>query len=216
MAEDLIQPEPSPTDAPLAEPAPAAPAPAEPFTGEIVARPDRSYRLKRYILVAVIFVYGLMSVRDGFFRYPRENAAAQANDITIPHPGFDVPFNQILGCLLPPAALAFLAWSLYASRGELRFDGTTLHVPGHPPVPLSAVQSIDRSRWDRKGIAWVTYERSGAGKPGKFKLDDFVYQRPPTDRIFETVEATLSGPTPTPTETDAVSPASGEDALKHE
>ena len=41
--------------------------------------------------------------------------------------------------------------------------------------------------WDRKGIAFVGYEGLD-GRPGKLKLDDFIYEREPTDAIFKRIE----------------------------
>jgi hypothetical protein len=168
---------------------------ASTYTGEIVADPARDYRWKRYILVLVLLGYGLMSLYDGFVRYPRENAADRANGIDalhVRHPGFDIQLNQGLGILLPPLSLLFLAWILYNSRGCYRLEDDTLRVPGHLPIPLSAVRKIDRAKWDRKGIAYVEYQIPGTGKSGRFKLDDFIYRREPTDRIFEAIENAVS------------------------
>jgi hypothetical protein len=170
---------------PTASTAPAA-------SGEIVATAARDYRIKRFILVAVLLVYGLMCIRDGFYRYPRENDQAKAKgEENLPHPGFDVQFNQVLAVLLPPFAIAFLLWCLYNSRGAYRFDGQTLRVPGHPPVPLGAIRKIDRARWDRKGIAYIEYQLPGESKTGRLKLDDFIYQREPTDQIYEQITAAV-------------------------
>src|SRR5438874_352158 len=126
-----------------------------PYTGGVItASAAKDYRLKRYLLVAILLGYGLLSIKDGFYRYTRKNAEAEAkcHDTNPPHPGFDVQLNQGLGILLPPLSIAFLIWCLYSSRGHYRFDGQTLNVPGHPPVPLNAVRKIDRTKWDRKGI----------------------------------------------------------------
>jgi hypothetical protein len=164
----------------------------------IVASAAKDYRLKRYLLVAILLGYGLLSIRDGFYRYPRENAEAEQKfpGTKPPHPGFDVQLNQILGVALPPFSIAFLIWTLYISRGKYRFDGQTLNVPGHPPVPLNALRKIDRAKWDRKGIAYVDYQFPGTNTSGRLKLDDFVYQREPTDRIFDALEESLGGAVP--------------------
>ena len=127
-----------------ADPAAIAPSPL------IIAYPARYYRYTRFIMVAALFIYGLMSLRDGFKVYPAENAAARHRGLdALPHPALDVPFNQVLGCVLPPLSLLFLAWTLYNSRGSYRFDGTTLEIPGHPPLPMTALRTVDRTKWDR-------------------------------------------------------------------
>lgn len=181
----------------------------------IVARAGRYYRNTRYLIAAICIGYGLWSIYDGFVRYPRDNAAAiqkeverveeasgqkltpaQRADIasktTLPHPGYDVPFNQWAGIILPPLGFALLAWALYNSRGEYRLADDVLHVPGHPPIPLDSIRKIDKRLWERKGIAYIEYEPPGSAQRRQFKLDDFVYERQPTDAIFERIEKHVS------------------------
>jgi hypothetical protein len=183
---------------------------AEPQTSyapaQIVATAARDYRWKRFALAAILLIYGGLSIRDGFYKYPKDNADAKALKLDIlPHPGYDVQLNQVLGVILPPLSIIFLGWTLYASRGSYRFDGSMIHVPGHPPIPLNALRKIDRAKWDRKGIAFIDYQFPGTSKSGTFKLDDFVYNRDPTDKIFATIEATL-GTTGTPAVAAAPTP----------
>ena len=64
-----------------------------------------------------------------------------------------------------------------------------LSVPGHPPVPLAAVTSVDHRLWKKKGIAFVHY--AVAGKTGRLTLDDFVYQQLPMDAIYDRVMGTV-------------------------
>src|SRR5439155_25395508 len=139
MAED---PTPSPADAGGAnQSGAAAPASATSASGgSIVARPAPEYRWKRYFLVALLFGYGLWSIHDGFVNWPRENAERASQKFPPAHTDLDINMNKGLGVLLPPLSVALLAWWLYASRGEYRFDGQALSVPGHPPVPLNAIR----------------------------------------------------------------------------
>ena len=163
-----------------------------PHDGVMVARAYRNYRLTRFALVLFMIVYGIMSLRDGFIRYPAENKAATDRHLErLPHPGLDVQFNQAFGIGLPPLAIALLCWVLYASRGEYRFDGTTLSAPGHPPVPITAITSIDRSKWDRKSIAYVNYKLPNTGEAGRIKFDHSLYD--PIDKMFLAVEAVHQG-----------------------
>jgi hypothetical protein len=179
--------------------------------GAIVARYGRYYRNTRYLIAALCIGYGLWSIYDGFVRYPRANEAEIQKEVTrvetasgkpvtpeerreiaakttLPHGGWDVPFNQWIGIILPPVGLAMLAWMLYNSRGEYRLERDTLHVPGHPPVPMDNIRKIDKRLWERKGIAYIEYEVPQSLKRAQFKLDDFIYERGPTDAIFERIE----------------------------
>ena len=165
--------------------------------GPIVARPAKEYRIKRFLLVVLLLGYGLLSVRDGFFVYPRENEQARREhpgSAKLKHGAYDIPLNRAFGIGLPPLALLLLCWSLYSSRGQYELDlNEVLRIPGHPPIPLSAVAAVDRAKWDRKGIALIEYEVPGGAK-GRAKLDDFIYQREPTDRIFDRILASITVP----------------------
>lgn len=178
---------------------------------EIVARAGRYYRNTRYLIFVIFFGFGLWCIRDGFFQYPRANDEAIKEAISkveaargttlsaseraevmlgtkLPHGGYDVPMNRGLGVLLPPLAVIVLIWTLRNSRGEYRLAGETLHIPGHGAIPLSAIRKIDKRRWERKGIACIEYEVFGSTEMRRFRLDDFVYERKPTDEIFEKIE----------------------------
>ena len=161
-----------------------------PYAAEVVAKPSRSYRLKWCIMGLVLVAYGGWSIYDGFVRYPRENEEARREGRDkVPHPGLDVPFNQVIGLALPPFGLAVIIWALHNSRGQYRLVGSTLHVPGHPPVNMEDIRAIDKTRWDRKGIAVIEYDRPGGAGTGRLSLDDYVYEREPTDAILERIEA---------------------------
>ena len=185
-------------DPPVSDPSDPSPVPtpaATPAAAPIVAGPGGEYRLKRLGLALLLLGYGVYSLYDGFYKMPRANAAAVAEHLAkMPYPAYDIPFNQVFGMLLPPAAVLLAAWVLYSARGQLQLDADdVLHVPGLPPVPLSAVTAVDRGKWDRKGIALVDYQLPD-GPAGRLKLDDFLYQREPTDRIFDRVMAAVETP----------------------
>ncbi len=107
------------------------------------------------------------------------------------HSDTDLLIQRALGWSLPPLGIALLIWTFYNSRGTLRYKDGTLYIPGHPPVPLSAIDAVDRRLWDRKGIAYLNYTLPD-GKSGVLRLDDFVYDRKPTDEIFRVVEETIT------------------------
>ncbi len=162
----------------------------------IVAKPSGSYRFKWIVMSLALIGYGGWSIYDGFVRYPRENDHAtrptEQGGLGLekaPHPGYDVPFNRVIGILLPPLGLAALAWTIYNSRGEYRLEGETLRIPGHPSLQLSDIREVDKSKWERKGIAYLEYE--AAGGAAKARLDDYIYERRPTDAIMERIEAAI-------------------------
>jgi hypothetical protein len=179
-------------------------------TGPIIARASLEYRLKRLVIVIMLVGSGLWFAYDGFINWPRENqriaqlkldieAARKIGDevkvrtLTVEinslkqHSDTDLLMQKVLAFSLPPLGLVVLGWALYSSRGQYRLQDNQLSVPGHPPIPLDAIRSIDRTDWDRKGIAWINYELPN-GIARSACLDDFIYQRKPTDDIFKQIE----------------------------
>ncbi len=186
---------------PAAHAAPAA---------DIIARASAEYRIKRYIMVVILAGTGAWFGYDGFFGWPNENQrvadtkrqikeAQNANnekrikelDFELTklkeHTDTDLMFQKVLCIVLPALGFGVLAFSLHNSRGAYRLRGGVLEVPGHPPVPLDAIRAIDKTYWDRKGIAYLDYELANK-KTGTLRLDDFIYQRKQTDDIFAKVE----------------------------
>jgi hypothetical protein len=165
---------------------------------EIAARGGTYYRVTRYLFAAVLVGSGAWFAYDGFVKYPRHNElhllhardpALHPQDYPTHNPS-SIGLQKALAGVLPLAALGLLGWTLYRSRGAYRFAGDVLRVPGHPDVPLSAITRIDKSRWDRKGIAHLDYQLP-TGQTGRLTLDDFIYDRPPTDQILEQIESKL-------------------------
>lgn len=157
---------------------------------EIVATASTEYRVKRYIMVLVLVGFGGWSLYDGYKRYPGENEQAQRENPRIeklPHTETDILLNRAIGWSLPPLSLALLVWAFYNSRGRYRLHDNILEVPGHPPLPLNVIESIDKTDWERKGIAYLNYALPN-GMVGQARLDDFIYQREPTDEIFKKIE----------------------------
>ena len=76
-----------------------------------------------------------------------------------------------------------------------------LSIPDIPPSP-SAIRKIDKALWDRKGIA-CTNTNSISCPPAAAKLDDFVYDRGPTDQIMERIEAYAASVTSTANDASA-------------
>src|SRR6185437_3286037 len=201
----------------IATPVPATASPASDFTDAqvVVARAASYYRMTRYTMVFVLLGMGGWFGYDGFKGWPDENLRiADVNrqfDAAMKTTNFqlqdklkadplrvkplrshtDIFFQKLLGFALPCVGVAMLAWALRRSRGEYRLAGTTLTVPGHPPIQLQDVFNIDKQLWDRKGIAYLDYNR--AGRKGRIVLDDFIYDRDPTDEIYKRVDQYVAG-----------------------
>jgi hypothetical protein len=190
----------------------------DPFSSQdpIVAKGGQYYRNMRYIMCVGLIAAGVWFGYDGFVGWPKKNQ--QIADLTAQHEQaaragdrekaaalleerkklgdikgeWDLFLQRALCFTLPPLGVGIVLWALYRSRGEYRLVGQTLHVPGHPPVPFENITEIDRHLWDRKGIAYIHYDIGGR-QQGRLTLDDFIYDRPPTDAIFERIERFVNG-----------------------
>ena len=194
---------------------------------EIVAKAASYYRMTRYIMVAMLIGMGLWFAYDGWVSWPksRENfkrvsaeldAATAANDQAkkdalleeqkkySDHSDTDIFFQKVLGFVLPPLGVFTFFWAMRNSRGEYRLVGETLSVPGHDPVNFDQIRRLDKKLWDRKGIAYIDYETAGTSEIKRFRLDDFIYERKPTDEIYKRINDYVTAQQP-PAEDDGAS-----------
>jgi hypothetical protein len=103
---------------------------------------------------------------------------------------FDINLQRMLGFGLIPVALGLLVFWFRRSGGEFRLENGVLHLPGHPAVPLDTISTLDKTKWDRKGIAYAEYQLP-TGEKGRFRLDDFIYDAHPIREIVKQVEASI-------------------------
>lgn len=83
-----------------------------------------------------------------------------------------------------PLGLVALVMVGLTSRQRLEADEEGVTGPRGRKVPYSAIQSIDKARWDSKGIAILHWE--DAGRSGTLKIDDWVFRD--GDKVLEEVE----------------------------
>lgn len=161
---------------------------------EIVARPSTRHRIKLGIVALVFLGAGAWFVIDGFFRWPEENRIALGLKQNQPHSDLDVQLQRVLAVLFVVVGGGLVVRVCMKSRGEYRLTGSVLQVSGHPPIDFETVTSlkIDKRRWKHKGIAVIDYELPD-GTKGSFTLDDFYFDRVPTDAIFDRIEAIVKG-----------------------
>lgn len=193
-------------------------------SGEIVALPDTRYRAKHVIFAAIMLAAGFWFLYDGYIGWPKHNREVRAvmdgiksaearNDpkqvdelkgrlgsMHKEYTEMDLLIQKALGGALPVAGLLYGIWTLRATRGRYRMTADAVEAPGAGVVPLVDILSIDRTRWDRKGIAIVHYQSHHPQRERTFRLDDFAYERGPTDQIFDRLEALVAPPSEMPAE----------------
>jgi hypothetical protein len=70
--------------------------------------------------------------------------------------------------VLPAAGRVF-----WASRRTMRADEEAFTTIEGVRVPYTAIREVDKSRWQRKSIAVVTYELDGRRR--RTKIDDWIF-----------------------------------------
>lgn len=202
---------------PSAETTPATTSAEKPkptFVQPIVAKPDRKFFIKRMVIAGAVLFFAAFLFYDGFVRYPQHNrdraalvaekeAADKAGDATVSaekgkairdwgneHSPTDILLQKILGFVLAPIGLYLLVKFLKESRGTLRLEGDVLYTPGHPPVPIPSITGLENAKWEKKGIAFFDY-RLADGTSGRIRVDDFIFERPPTDAIHDELIAKM-------------------------
>jgi hypothetical protein len=111
-----------------------------------------------------------------------------------PYTDADIRIQRLLGIAVPLLGIAYGLWTWHATRGFYRLSDHTLEIPGHGAIALADIRSIDKTRWERKGIAVVRYQAHHPQRERSFKLDDFAYDRKPTDEILDRLDAYLAPP----------------------
>ena len=184
----------------------------------LTARADIQYRWRVWAFFIMVFGYGLWSARDGFIKWPEDNARNQVmrdrgqRPPEVDHNYAGILINRVLGVLLPSVSLPIFIWLMYRSRGAYRLADGTLSIRGHEPVPVDRIVALDKSRFEAKGVAVVEYQKPD-GNSALVTLRDMVYERRTTDQIVDWIENYLRNgestspiPRPNPLQADSATP----------
>ncbi|TWU30045.1 hypothetical protein [Bythopirellula polymerisocia] len=85
--------------------------------------------------------------------------------------------------------LGFLSRLVFMLGRWVESDGKQLRTKGGQQAKFSQITSLDKKKWQAKGIAFVTYQ--GEGGKGKIRLDDYYYNRPAMQVILREIEAAI-------------------------
>lgn len=103
----------------------------------------------------------------------------------------DILTQKIIGFGLLPVALISLAWLfLHIGRWIGMSDQAVLTSSGQI-APISAITKLDKSRWQKKGIAVVHYMDPEKQIEQQITLDDWKFDRETTRTIVSTLEQQL-------------------------
>ncbi len=78
---------------------------------------------------------------------------------------------------------------LRSKNAWIQADGDGLSNHKGQSVAFSDILQVDKTRWEKKGIAKIEY--SSDGQTGKFIIDDLKFLRTPADQIMHLVESNI-------------------------
>jgi hypothetical protein len=166
---------------------------------EVVARVNPAWMAKWVIMGILLLGLGAWCFYDATVTYPEHNRRVAAfeeleargqldewpkiaseNGWTDEDPGeprtdFDILSQWIMLAICVPLGLASLITVAFHAGRTLSADETGVRGRGGERVPYERITAIDKSRWDRKGIAVLHFESDG-GDPDTLKLDDWVFR----------------------------------------
>lgn len=103
----------------------------------------------------------------------------------------DIFTQKVFAGITAPLGLYFVFSFLSFLGRWVEADEEGLRTRSGQRVPYGSIKSVDKSRWDRKGIAVIHYESDG--RAGKITLDDWKFDREPTKRIMQAIEDRMPG-----------------------
>jgi hypothetical protein len=173
----------------------------------------KHYRIRLGVIGLMCLAFAGWFAYDAMIGYPAENAmAAQYAELRNsgdteafeafckehdydPEPGggpevHEVEAQYAIAALCTPLALFFLYHWLVAAGKSMWTTQDAIETSWGQAVPFDKVKTLDKKRWDKKGIAVVHYEQAN-GEKGKLVIDDWKYDRPPTDTMLRELESHL-------------------------
>ena len=120
----------------------------------------------------------------------------------------NINFSIFLGAVCAVIAIPCMLW-FFKNRGTwLEIDGTRLSSSNGQSLDFSDIQTLDKKKWENKGLATIHYSDNGAEKT--FVVDDLKYERKIVDEMVAEIEAAI------PTEKIINGPTEIEIAKAHE
>ncbi len=187
----------------------------------VTAKVSIGWKVRLGGMAALFIGYAAYFLYDGFIGYPHQHAIHQeylefakaneglekaklfekwdedyADEKGYPHakeaekePG-SILTQKIIGFSLIPVGL-YGAWCFAGAlkRWVAAEDGGIRDSDGLF-APWPAITKLDKKLWPKKGIAWVLYDDAGITK--RILLDDFKFDRNPTEQIVRAVEEKLT------------------------
>lgn len=186
----------------------------------IVTTISREWRNRMLMQTAFLVGFGLWFFHDGGVTYPKHNdrvaeyraAVARGektkwSDFALKrgwpgqeHPAAYSPAELktqfVLGALCVALGGATVVWLILGFRQQMSSDGQTLCGVRGERVPLEAFVSVDKRKWERKSIAYASYEQDGQRR--RLTIDDYKFVG--AEDILKQIEEQIAKTKPPPTD----------------
>jgi len=106
------------------------------------------------------------------------------------HTASDMFTQKLIGYTCLPLGLLFTISLLRQFGRWIAVNDDGLTVRGGRRIPFDAITTLNKARWQSKGIAVLTYQHANRSK--RLVLDDWKYQRQPMVAIEKYVEQHIS------------------------
>lgn len=98
----------------------------------------------------------------------------------------NINFSIFLGAVCAVITIPCMLW-FFKNRGTwLEIDGTRLSSSNGQSLDFSDIQTLDKKKWEKKGLATIHY-----GVKKTFVLDDLKYERKIVDEMIAEIEAAI-------------------------
>lgn len=126
---------------------------------------------------------------------PKWEAFAIKQGWPVKNPGDPIPEYKYkvqfaMAGLAAPVGLVMLGVFLRWRRRWIEAGKTGLLTSRKQQFEFGQIVALDKKRWATKGIAVVTYEENGRKR--RVVLDDFKYERKPSELILRQIEANIA------------------------
>jgi len=180
------------------------------------AQPESKFKLKYLIIGVLAAGYGLYCLYDAAIKYPSqwpvseayyglradveddeefqkqwsvqasENGWKETPPYTAEELTTNTIYSYIVGVLFSVIGFPSLLTGLKCFGQWIEADEKSLTNSKGQTVAFDQIKSIDKSKWEKKGLAQLIYDDDGTEKA--FVLDDLKFERSVTDEIMLRVE----------------------------
>jgi hypothetical protein len=195
---------------------------------------SKGYIWRPGLIGAAALIFSAWFLYDGTVKYPRQlRIQEEYNQVVQEHPGDpveqariwaehaqangwptetpktkmeenDIFTQKVLAAITAPVGLYFMLTFLMSLGRWIEADEQGVRTRSGQATRYDQIKSVDKSRWQSKGIAVVQYESDG--QAGRITLDDWKFEREPTKRILEAIEERMPGGEPAPAPPEDATP----------